>query len=77
MPIRSLIRAMLVHSAFGSALLFGGAALTAGEMTVFPSAAAATSPSKLGNLSAFRVIVVDTKALTDKGDLGGPALVPI
>jgi hypothetical protein len=72
MSIRNTIRTTLLLSALSSALLLSGAALTVADLTVFPSpAAAATSPSKLGDLSAFRVIVVDTKGLADKGDLPG------
>ena len=35
----------------------------------FPAPAFADSVSKLGDLSAYRVIVVDTAAIVDKGDL--------
>jgi hypothetical protein len=36
-----------------------------------PSIAAAATPSKLGDLSAFRLIAQDTATLASKGDLSG------
>ncbi len=63
-----LAYAMLLLPAFGLASL-GAEALLPSAHIIAPAGAA--TASKIGDLSSYRAIVVDTASLADKGDLAG------